>query len=317
MAPEASDASRNRPDFWNALWISPPERVSSRGVCCTSTLAIACCSAGGKPFDEAAALRLANNGARLCCAVAAFSDATETAMRSSGVSGSFAAAIVAAGLTGAFGATLAASFVVVPVLAPAAAVPCPTICSRTTPSCGCDTASCRFCPGVSATSVSTSIERLAIAIRTRLSASTLSTCAGTTVPGCSTTPSLAPPTFGAAITGTVGLTGVIAMARKANADGVNLSLTGALQRLQNRHRSLEIELPHRAARGHFLVLTPLLGVEILVHVGGRPDFSGIARALMQREREQRRPRQRRHHMQRRHRPGIARQCVARCGDRLL
>ena len=204
--PEASDASRNNPDFWKAFWISPPERLGSRAVCCASTSDIACCNAGGRLLADAAALRLANSGARLCCSVAAFSDATDTAMRSSGVSGSFGAAIVAAGGTGVPGARPAASLV-------AAALPCPTTCSRITPPSACDTASCKFCPGVSAISESTSSERLAIAIRTRLPASTSCTCALTTVPGCSTTPSVALPAPCAATTGRVGLI-EIAMAGK-------------------------------------------------------------------------------------------------------
>ena len=68
---------------------------------------------------------------------------------------------------------------------PAASPPCPTIASRM-PSLVCDTASCRVWPSCSGISESTSIDRLAIAIRTRSAASTFSTCALTTLPGCST-----------------------------------------------------------------------------------------------------------------------------------
>jgi len=51
----------------------------------------------------------------------------------------------------------------------------------------------------------TSIASPAIAICTRFSA-TLSTCAFTTAPGCSTTPEAAPPGACAAVAGSAGLT---------------------------------------------------------------------------------------------------------------
>ena len=80
--------------------------------------------------------------------------------------------------------------------------------SRMVPS-FCDTASWRFCPGDSATSDITSIERLAIAIRTRLSASTLTTLASTTLPAWSTRSGVVASAGGlAALTGTIELTGV-------------------------------------------------------------------------------------------------------------
>ncbi|BAL09693.1 hypothetical protein BJ6T_44240 [Bradyrhizobium japonicum USDA 6] len=71
----------------------------------------------------------------------------------------------------------------------------------------CDTASWRFCPGVSDTSDITSIDRLAIAIRTRLSAITLTTLASTTLPAWSTGVA-ASATGLAALTGTIELIGV-------------------------------------------------------------------------------------------------------------
>ncbi len=181
----------------------------------------------------ATALRLANSGASDCCCVAAVSDATDTAIRSSGVRGSLAA-----------GAAACAGFAIVLMVAGVFAgafvaasdcrrdtgrvrrrrtAPCPTIASRTVPSGVCDTASCKFCPGVSATSDITSIESPAIAICTRFSA-TLSTCASTTVPGCNTTPDVALPVACAAMTGRLGLT-VSAMAATLARGDVNLSLT--------------------------------------------------------------------------------------------
>ncbi|WP_244609126.1 hypothetical protein [Bradyrhizobium sp. SUTN9-2] len=73
----------------------------------------------------------------------------------------------------------------------------------------CETASWRFCPGVNATSDITSIARLAIAIRTRLSASTLTTLASTTLPACSTRSGVAASAGRlAALTGAMGVTGV-------------------------------------------------------------------------------------------------------------
>ena len=165
-------------------------------------------------------MRLANSGASDCCWVAAVSEATDTAIRSSGVRGSlvagatgaatcagFAIALMVAGVgasTGAFAAAL--TDVATPAgSAGGAPAPCPTIASRTVPSDVCDTASCKFCPGVSATSDITSIESPAIAICTKFSA-TLSTCASTTMPGCSTTPDVALPVACAAMTGRLGLT---------------------------------------------------------------------------------------------------------------
>src|SRR5262249_58934513 len=90
----------------------------------------------------------------------------------------------------------------VPVELSAGGAPAPA--SRTVPSGVCDTASCRLCPGVSATSDITSIASPAIAICTRFSA-TLSTCASTTVPGCNTTGDVALPVGCAAMTGRLGL----------------------------------------------------------------------------------------------------------------
>ena len=85
--PDASEASRNKPDFWNAFWMSPPSRFGSRLVRCASTWSTACCNGGGRLFDAATAPRLANNGAWLPCWVTAVSVATATAARSSGVNG--------------------------------------------------------------------------------------------------------------------------------------------------------------------------------------------------------------------------------------
>ena len=65
MLPDASEASRNSPDFWTAFWISPPLRSGVELVCCASTCTTACWSGGGRLSEPAAALRLANNGARL------------------------------------------------------------------------------------------------------------------------------------------------------------------------------------------------------------------------------------------------------------
>ena len=73
------------------------------------------------------------------------------------------------------------------------------------PSGVCDTASCKVWPACSGTSERTSIDRLAIAICTRLSARIFSTWALITVPGCNTRPDATP---WAVITGTVGLTDI-------------------------------------------------------------------------------------------------------------
>src|SRR3954466_11920475 len=110
--PAASDASRKIPDFWNAFLISPPSRFWSRLVCCASTCAIACCNFGGRLPDEAAAPRLANNGARLSCSVAPLWAATDTAARSTGVNTFLGATIVgqlAAASTNASGDKVTAS----------------------------------------------------------------------------------------------------------------------------------------------------------------------------------------------------------------
>ena len=85
---------------------------------------------------------------------------------------------------------------------------------------------------------------------------------------------------------------------------LNLSLTDGLHAAKIRTAASKSTSPRGPARGHFLVLAPLLGVEILVDMGGGPDLFGIPRAMMERERQQRRSRQRGHDMQRRDRPGI-------------
>ena len=75
----------------------------------------------------------------------------------------------------------------------------------------CDTASRKVCPACSGTSESTSIDKPAMAIRTRFSASVLSTVALTSVPDCKTNPGAAAPGV-VAITGSVGVT-VMAMSQ--------------------------------------------------------------------------------------------------------
>ena len=91
---------------------------------------------------------------------------------------------------------------------------------------------------------------------------------------------------------------------------VNLSLTdGARSKafigLQNGHGGLEIDQPGGPAGRDFVVDAPFFDVPVLVDMGGGPDLVGIAHAVQQRQRQQRRAGQRRHHMQRRDRPGIS------------
>ena len=87
------------------------------------------------------ALRSANSGASDCCCAAACSEATETAIRCSGVRGSLDGAAICAAAAGRIGREAAAS-------ADADPVPCPTTASRMTPLSVCDTANCKFWPGL-------------------------------------------------------------------------------------------------------------------------------------------------------------------------
>ena len=148
------------------------------GVCCASTSSTACFSPAGRSLPVTTAARLANSGAWLPCFVTASAEAAVTATCSSGVSGLRAG--VADGASGGLSTSEAARGV--SVIWSALASPAPLMTARRMVPSFCDTASWRFCPGVSDTSDITSIERLAIAIRTRLSASTLTTLASTTLP---------------------------------------------------------------------------------------------------------------------------------------
>ena len=190
--------------------MSPPSRFWSRLVRCVSTCTIACCNAGGRLLDAASAPRLANSGAWLPCWVTAVSLATATAARSSGVNRSMEAAALSAGLaaaaTGAFGVKVTAS-----KEAPSGACEPPGTIESLMPLSVCDTASRKVCPACSGTSESTSIDKPAMAIRTRFSASVLSTVALTSVPDCKTNPGAAAPGV-VAITGSVGVT-VMAMSQ--------------------------------------------------------------------------------------------------------
>ena len=160
--------------------MSVPERVGSRLVCCASTCCTACSSFGGSAAEVAAAPRLANSGAWLSCTVAAVCAAMVTAIFSSGVSTVFGGALV----DGLSGASISASGDKVTASAEApVSPPCPTLVRRM-PLSVCDTASFSTWPSLSGISVRTSIERLAIAIRTRSACSTFSTVASTTLPGC-------------------------------------------------------------------------------------------------------------------------------------
>src|SRR5271169_4241582 len=111
--PDAREASKNNPDFWNAVWMSLPPMLGSRLVRCASTWSTACCNGGGRLFDAATAPRLANSGAWLPCWVTAVSVATATATRSSGVKGLTIDGGLAEGpagaATGAFGVSVTLS----------------------------------------------------------------------------------------------------------------------------------------------------------------------------------------------------------------
>jgi hypothetical protein len=128
--------------------------------------------------------------------------AVETAARSSGVSRFFGD--TRAGRLTAASASASGDKVTASADDPAASPPCPTI-ARRMPSLVCMTASCRFWPCCNGISVATSIERLAIAIRTRSTDSTFRTWALTTLPGCSTSSGAMPPTSWADSTGRTGL----------------------------------------------------------------------------------------------------------------
>ena len=186
------------PDFWNAVLMSLPSRLWSRLVCCASTCAIASRNFGGRLLDDTAAPRLANSGARLSCSVAAACAATDTAARSTGVNASFGATMV--GRLATASASASGESVTASAAAPAASPPCPTT-ARRMPSLVCVTASCRVWPCCSGISEATSIERLAIAIRTRSAERIFRTCALTTLPGCSTSSGAMPPASWAASTG--------------------------------------------------------------------------------------------------------------------
>ena len=86
VAPVASEASRNRPDFWNADSMSPPSSPELSGVCCASTSSTASFKPAGRSLPVTTAARLANNGAWLPCLVAASAEANVTAACSVGVS---------------------------------------------------------------------------------------------------------------------------------------------------------------------------------------------------------------------------------------
>src|SRR6266513_616834 len=133
----------------------------------------ACCSFGGRA-PVAATPRLANNGARLPCCVAAVCTTAETASRSGGVR-AFAAGAVAAGAFEAISASALGASVTVSGNEPAVALEFGPTTASLIPLSVCDTASCNACPACSGTSESTSIERFDIAIRTRLSESSFST----------------------------------------------------------------------------------------------------------------------------------------------
>ncbi len=192
---------------------------------CASTCATTCCSFGGRL--PATASRLANSGARLSCSVAAVCAAAVTAARSSGVSTFFVWGM----LTGVFAAALASASGASVMLSGLRPDPAPesgpTTASLMPPSVVCDTASCKLWPADSGTSESTSIDKFAMAIRTRLSERSFSTSASTTVPGRSTSSGAA---LCAAVTGSTGLTEIDMFAVSLDCERylsvVNLSLTG-------------------------------------------------------------------------------------------
>ncbi len=205
VAPAASEASRNSPDFWKADSMSPPSRPVLSGVCCASTSSTACFKPAGRSLPVTTEARFANSGAWLPCFVTASEEAVVTATCSAGVS--VARGALPDGASGGLSTNAAARGVNV-IWSPAAS-PAPLITARRMVPSFLDTASWRFCPGASATSDVTSIARLAIAIRTRLSAITLTTLASTMLPACSTRSGVVASATGlAAVTGRMDVTGV-------------------------------------------------------------------------------------------------------------
>ena len=161
--PDANEASRNRPEFWNAAFTSSPVRFWSSGGRCASRLATACCNGNGRFCNDAASPRLANKVASPACCVAATCAAVDTAAASGAVSVTLDVVSTLASVSCASGASVTLSCGV-----PACEVDpgCGVTTARRTPSAVCDTASCRVWPGCSGTSEETSTATLPIAMRT-------------------------------------------------------------------------------------------------------------------------------------------------------